>query len=57
MRAASSLVRYYATRVGPLHGLRGRSAAALTGPTLLMQPMLYVRSALRYDHHAGSRHP
>ena len=39
-RAASSLVGHYATRAGPLHGLRGRSAIALTGPTILMQPML-----------------
>ena len=31
-------------------------AAALTGPALLMQPMLHVRGTLRYDHHTGSRY-
>jgi len=29
----------YASRAGPLRGLRGRSAADLTGPAMTMQPM------------------
>ena len=34
------LVAVTPLRAGPLHGLHGRSAAVLTGPTMTMQPML-----------------
>jgi hypothetical protein len=38
-RAAPSLVRALRIARGPLHGLRGRSAADLTRPTIPMQLM------------------
>jgi hypothetical protein len=39
-RAAPSLATALRGARGPLHGLRGRSAADLTGPTMPMQPTL-----------------
>jgi hypothetical protein len=39
-RAAPSLAKALHGARGPLHGLRGRSAADLTGPTMPMQPTL-----------------
>ena len=39
-RAAPSLAKALRDARGPLHGLRGRSAADLTGPTMPMQPTL-----------------
>ena len=38
--APSTRGGHCASRAGPLRGLRGRSAAGLTGPTMPMQPTL-----------------